>query len=244
MTENKWADKIRALLDKAESTASEHESSALMAKAQELMLKFAISEAELAQRDPNRKTRPIVKNIDFGKNTTGIKALRILLAGIADINRCKVWMNSGRRILSIAGFEEDVEFVEMLYRSIEFQMGMAVITELPRAKSLGVNAATFKTNFMYGYVGRVISRLREAQRVAVQHETTLSSSTALVLVDRKAQVDAFVTETVGKLGSGPKARNRANGAAWAAGAAAGDRADVSGGRGQVGGRRTALPPGR
>lgn len=244
MTENKWTAKIQALLAKAESTTSEQESSALMAKAQELMLKFAIDEAMLAKADPSRKSRPITVTLDFGKNRTGIKALRILLAGLADVNRCKVWMHHGRRYLSIAGFEEDVKFVEMLYRSIEVQMASACAVETPMAASLGVSKATFKTNFMYGYVSRVIARLREAQRVATREATATSSSTALVLVDRKAQVDRYVEDTVGKLSRGAGARHQGNAAAYAQGSAAGARADVSGGRNNLGGQRGSLGTGR
>src|SRR5437868_13324419 len=61
MTQDKWADKIAALLRKAESTTPE-EAELLMAKAQELMAKYAIDEAMLnaARGVKDRKADPIM----------------------------------------------------------------------------------------------------------------------------------------------------------------------------------------
>jgi len=241
MSQNKMAAKIAALLRQAEGTSNEHEASAFMAKAQALMLEHAISEQELAAQDPGRKTRPISVEIELGKNQTGIKAIRSLLAGIADVNRCKVWMMGGRRVLVIAGFQEDVEFVQALFASIRIQMDAAVLQGLPEAKASGMNASSFKTNFMYGYAARVTHRLKAAQKEAENQQAPASTSKALVLRDRKAEVEEYVQDTVGSLRSGPRARHTANAAAVSAGYAAGGQADVSGGRtGVRGGPRGAL----
>lgn len=230
----KWAKRIEALLAQAESTTHEEEAATFMAKAQDLMTRYAIDEAELAAQDPARKTRPTTITIEFGKFGSGIKAKRTLLAGVAEVNRCKVWMHGGRKFMSIAGFEEDVEFVQMLFNSILIQMESACKTAVKNEKPEGVNGASFRTSFMYAYAARVITRLRAAQRTT---EADTAPGTALVLRDRKAEVDAYVSETVGPLRKGAGARHRGNAHGAVSGDAAGRQADVSGGRGTIGQRK-------
>lgn len=225
-------EKIQKLLAKAEGTTNEHEAATFMAAAQRLMLEHAIEEGMLAKADPARKTRPVVRSMEFGKNQTGIKALRILLSGVAANNRCKVWMEPGRRFMGIAGFEEDVEFVLMLQASIRVQMATALATAAKEPLAKAIGGKTFAVNFMYGYVGRVITRLKAMQRAAT--EEVVGRNNLPVLLDRKAEVEAVSPQNLRK---GPPLKNRVNGAAIGAGAQAADRADLSGGRSQVGARR-------
>lgn len=222
----KIIDKISKLLAHAEGTSNEAEAATFMGKAQKLMLEHAVEEAMLAKANPERRTLPVKKTIDFGKNQVGIKAKRALIGTIAKLNRCNLWMLPGRQYLQIAGFQEDVEFVEMLYRSIEVQMTAA-------ARSAG-SGRSYTTNFIYGYVGRVIQRLEENARINKQDIIQGSTSTALVLADRKAEVDLLSPE---KLHKGPAPRHRANYSASSAGYAAGGRADISGGRNNIAGRK-------
>ncbi len=231
MADQKIIEKIQKLLAQAEGTTNEHEAATFMAAAQRLMLQHAIEEGMLAKADPARKTRPIVRTMEFGKNQTGIKALRTLLAGVAENNRCKVWMHAGRMNLSIAGFEEDVEFVLMLNASIRIQMAAALTTAAKEPLAKAIGGKTFAVNFMYGYVLRVITRLKAMQRSA--EEEIVGRSNLPVLLDRKAAV-AAVTPT--KLRKGPPAKSRANGAAFGAGTSAANNADLSGGRSKLGAR--------
>ena len=232
MANEKMVDKIQKLLAKAEGTTNEHEAATFMAAAQRLMLEHAIEEGMLAKADPLRKTRPIVRTMEFGKNQTGIKALRYLLAGVAENNRCKVWMEPGRRFMSIAGFEEDVEFVLMLQASIRVQMATALTTAAKEPLAKAIGGKTFAVNFMYGYVGRVNTRLKAMQRAAEQE--VVGRSNLPVLLDRKAAVEAASPKNLRK---GPPVRNRMNDEALNAGVNAANNADLSGGRGKVGARR-------
>lgn len=232
MGNEKMVDKIQKLLAKAEGTTNENEAATFMAAAQRLMLEHAIEEGMLAKADPLRKTRPIVRTMEFGKNQTGIKALRYLLAGVAENNRCKVWMEAGRMNMSIAGFEEDVEFVLMLQASIRVQMATALATAAKEPIAKAIGGKTFAVNFMYGYVGRVNTRLKAMQRAA--EEEVVGRSNLPVLLDRKAAVAEVVPKTLRK---GPPTRNRTSGAAYGAGAEAANNADLTGGRGKIGARR-------
>lgn len=232
MANEKMVDKIQKLLAKAEGTTNEHEAATFMAAAQRLMLEHAIEEGMLAKADPARKTRPIVRTMEFGKNQTGIKALRYLLAGVAENNRCKVWMEPGRKFMGIAGFEEDVEFVLMLTGSIRVQMATALATAAKEPVAKAIGGKTFAVNFLYGYVSRVITRLKAMQRAAT--EEVVGRSNLPVLLDRKAAVEAVAPQ---KLRKGPPTKNRVSGAAYGAGANAANNADLSGGRGNLAGRR-------
>lgn len=227
--QGKMADKITKLLAKAEGTTNEQEAATFMAAAQRLMLEHAIEEGMLAKADPARRTRPIIEKMDFGKNVAGIKALRILLAGVGETNRCRVWMSGDRKYMFVAGFEEDVRFVLMLNQSIRVQMATAlgVAAQEPFAQALGKK--TFAVNYMFGYVGRVVTRLKAQQRSNEQE--VVGRSNLPVLLDRKREVDAAAPATLRK---GPPLRNRTNGAAMGMGGAAGDRADLSGGRNNLG----------
>lgn len=229
MANEKMVEKITKLLAKAEGTTNEHEAATFMAAAQRLMLEHAIEEGMLAKADPARRTRPIVRAMEYGKNQTGIKALRQLLAGVGQTNRCNVWMSGDRRYMHVAGFEEDVEFVLMLTNSIRVQMAASLVAAAkdPVAKAIG--GKTFAVNFMYGYVGRVVTRLRAMQRSA--HDEVVGKDLLPVLLDRKAEVEAVTPD---KLRKGPPMRNKADRAAMGAGAAAANRADLSGGRNRVG----------
>lgn len=227
--QEKMADKIAKLLAKAEGTTNEQEAATFMAAAQRLMLQHAIEEGMLAKADPARRTRPIIEKMDFGKNVAGIKALRILLSGVGETNRCRVWMSGDRKYMFVAGFEEDVRFVLMLNQSIRIQMATAlgVAAQEPFAAALGKK--TFAVNFMFGYVGRVVTRLKAMQRS--NEREVVGRSNLPVLLDRKRDVDAVTPATLRK---GPPLRNRYSASASALGGAAGDQADLSGGRNKMG----------
>jgi hypothetical protein len=59
MTDDKMLDKVRKLLAKAERAGTEHEAEAFTAKAQELILRYAIDEAML-QRKGEKQSEQIV----------------------------------------------------------------------------------------------------------------------------------------------------------------------------------------
>lgn len=231
MGNEKMADKIAKLLAKAEGTTNEHEAATFMAAAQRLMLEHAIEAGMLAKADPARRTRPIVRTMEFGKNVAGIKALRLLLAGVAQTNRCQCWMSGDRRFMTVAGFEEDVDFVLMLNQSIRIQMATALGVAAKDPIALMMGGKTFSVNFMFGYVNRTTTRLRAMQRSS-QNEV-VTKDLLPVLLDRKAEVDAMLPS---KLRKGPPLRNKQNGAALSMGAAAANSADLTGGRNKLGGR--------
>ena len=232
------AGKIQKLLAKAERAGTEEEAATFFAKAQELMAKHAISEAMLDAADPKRANTPTTRKIVLGRQGAGIKARRGLLNTLANINHCKMWMSGDRATLTVAGFNVDVEHVFQMFTSIDLQMASALRSA--QREPGGSSSATWKTNFMYGYSGRIGARLREAQRAAQQEAEASVAGVSVVFVGRAQAVERHMNEvTGGRLRKGPPAKHQSHSGAWASGAAAANRANlggtsIGGNRGQLG----------
>jgi hypothetical protein len=236
--------KIRGLLKKAEATAFEEEADAFLRKAQELMYRHGIDEERLWAADPSRRHKIEVRKIKILDGKAGSMHRRIILSEIARVNHCKMWYSPGSDLSSVAGYPNDLLFVEMLFTSIKTQMSFKEAIAL--AHSVGVHPKTFRSNFAEAYTGRICDRLAENYRLvtaAVKSES--APGTAIALIDRKTEVDQWVRD---KYKLRAARNNNSSGkydhSARAAGHAAADSTDISGGRGKnLGAGRKALPSG-
>lgn len=120
--------KIQGLLRKAEGTDNENEAEAFYAKAQDLMLRYAIDEARLRDLEGAQaaKAKPVKITVDFDWFYAQAKIRMISL--IAKANRCKVIINPMAQRLDrkarqvyVIGYERDVENVQILFVSILLQ---------------------------------------------------------------------------------------------------------------------------
>lgn len=231
--------KIRGLLDKAEASTFEAESSALFAKAAELMGRHRITEAMLdAGRRPADRGRIIGRDVLLGSGPY-VRARLDLLHTVADASGCRLVTSVGwdGRIGTVIGFETDVSAVDVLYTSLMIQATVAMKGERVPA---GENTTAFRRSFLFGFSERVQERLREANRIATDEiQADTSDSVALVLVDRKKAVDEDLYRRYGKLGS-LGASTVFRGTGMEAGRAAGGRADLAGSRGIGGGSNRAI----
>lgn len=219
--------KIRGLLDKAEASTFEAESSALFAKAAELMGRHRITEAMLdAGRRPTDRGKIIKRDILLGSGPY-VRARLDLLDNVGTASCCRVVTSVGwdGRIGTIIGYETDVAAVDVLYTSLLIQATVAMKAE---TVPVGESALAFRRSFLFGFSGRVAQRLREANRVVTEKiQEDSSDSVALVLVDRKKAVDEDLFRRYGRLRSlGSSAR--LGGSGVGAGQSAGDRANLSG----------------
>jgi uncharacterized protein DUF2786 len=250
--------RVRALLDKAESTTYDAEREACVAKAQALMVEHAVGQATLAA-DPRAATAtPVARRLTYATSRGYVNVRRDLLATLARANRCQAVVHTDRsrsaQEATLVGFVDDLAWVEMLYTSLLVQLfgaaerAYAATAPGPpatgwrawrRARALErPNRRTFTNSFGHGFVHQVADRLRKATE-----EATLAGrpGAALVLSDRAAEVDAATRELFGDL-----TKLRAGRSAWSAdgyrsGQAAGDTADL-GARGRsVGANRRTLP---
>jgi hypothetical protein len=203
-------EKIEALLNKAGSTTFEEESALFYAKAQELMLKYAISEEQLWQSDPSKTQKPILEvlNLKGDNSEDRFKLLHVL----AMSNRSKAWLhNKDRReyIVHIAGYPSDIAYIQSLYASLLQQMNLACVSaEFTAAWDNTLTKGgvrTWRVSFTEGYCERVRIRIWEAHKQTQTEQT----STDLV-VQREAKVAEYIANDLGIQFSPRKALVRAN----------------------------------
>ena len=226
--------KVRSLLKKAESTPFEEEAAAFFAKAQELTIKYAISEEQLWKNDPSKREEIITAEIEIKDRSGGADSLRAILHQVATNSRCRMWYTPGRNRSTIAGFSSDVLFAEMLFVSIRAHMNFKYAMSL--ATGMSSHPKTFRNSFCAGFADTICERLQEQLRNQQawlnDHQTNTGQSSSLVIRDRRQKVDEWVNSTV-RLG---KARRSSTSIkdinALGAGRVAGMTADISGGRGK------------
>jgi hypothetical protein len=233
--------RIRALLAKAESTEFAAEAEALSGRAQELMARYSIDHALLAAQAgrsdlPGGRRIPVDSPYEEAKVT--------LLNTVADANRCRaVWLQE-LGLVTVVGFEPDLDAVDLLFTSLLVQANTAMIRAGGKKDRLG-NSRTkaFRQSFLVAYAVRIGERLAvaaaRAERQAVaEHEKAPESSASITpgpgadlvpfLAARTEAVDDAVAEIFGgRLKRGRSARvSDAEG--WASGRAAADLASLLG----------------
>jgi hypothetical protein len=237
------ANRICALLDKAESTTYAAEAEVFMAKAQELMSRHAIDEAMLTARHQPKDDlvdERVVVNAPYAS------AKSSLLAAVASPNRCRVMVASssrGNQYCVVVGHRTDADNVLTIFRSLQWQAENFMRAEVVPP---GETPRRFRHAFLVAYAHRIGHRLRLAGE-AVQAEASGAfgsgegdRSVEVVLADRQREVDRYFSELF------PSTRrtrvSASSGAGYQQGRAAADRAAL-GGRALPGALR-ALPGGR
>jgi hypothetical protein len=219
-------DKVRKLLAKAEDPAcTPAEADAFNAKAAELIAKYGVDRALLAEADP---TSDIVGDrvIDLPAPYALDKCA--LLAGIATELRCRAVRRRDQRgfAIHLFGFASDLDRVELLFTSLLVQASLALAAQpTPRRESI----AAFRRSWLEGFTHAVVLRLRAAEARAASDAVDppqQGRSVALVLADRSVHVSQRVSETYPKLRfAGPR---RLAGSGRRDGYHAGQRADLGG----------------
>lgn len=147
--------KVRALLDKAESTTFGPERDAFLAKADDLMLRHAIAEAELASLGGNNKREdPEVRRINVCTANNPLRdQLAAIITAVARHNRSKIIFShtlddkrsSSRPVFaSIVGFPSDLDYIEMVYTSLTLQLANELEPKPDPSKSEMENVTALK----------------------------------------------------------------------------------------------------
>jgi hypothetical protein len=225
-------DKVRKLLAKAEDPAcTPAEADAFNTKAAELIAKYGVDRAMLAESDP---TSDVVGDrvVDLPAPYAIDKSA--LLAGIAAALRCQ----SVRRQTRVAGksgfsmhlfgFASDLERAELVFTSLLVQASQALAVQ---SVPVWENVAAYRRSWLAGFTHAVVTRLRAAELAAAERHADPAPaaggrSVALVLADRSGRVEQRVAEAYPKLRfAGPR---RLAGSGGRSGYAAGQRADLGG----------------
>lgn len=167
---------VRALLAKAESTTFEPEAETFTAGAQALMARHSIDAAMLAAAE---RTSPSPPRPDASASTgrTGPKVL--LLAAVADANRCRTVWSSGLGFVTVIGFETDQAATETIFTSLLVQATAAMTAEGRRVDHVGQSRTrAFRQSFLTAYAHRIGARLREVTDGATAAARTADTGAA------------------------------------------------------------------
>jgi hypothetical protein len=242
-TQDTYADKIAKLLAKAESTTPQ-EADALIAKAQELMTKYAIDMALVdALRAGKERREEIIEAIVEYAGTYRMATWR-LAHTVATANNCRTMLADDTRErvshLHVIGFESDVERVRMLDASLQIQMARALNAWAPENTQYLDRNQKFaaRRQFMFSFTQGVKEKLSTGsaagERAAKKEHG--STSVELVLKSRKDSVNDWMDEQYGRSLRAVKRNYKAGSmSAHSAGLSAGRSADV--GNPKVGGKR-------
>jgi hypothetical protein len=235
---------VRKLLAKAERAATAAESEIYTAKAVELMARHGIDSALLAAADPGSDEIGPFRVAMQDPYSAG-KAR--LLGWTAAALGCR-WVLHGAwggkvAAVTVFGHASDRERVEVLYTSLLLQATAQLVGVRPPWP--GESVAAYRRSWLEGFSAQVHRRLVEAEERAADHAADHAAAhagpqrgVAVVLADRRRRVDKQFAATYPRLATlRPSALS---GSGRAAGALAGQRADLGGGGGLGVGRRRAL----
>lgn len=246
-------DRITKLLAKAESTNHPAEAEALTAKATELMMKWAISDAMLAGHRGADEAKDEVVQVVINLEGTYWQAHLALASAVGsafDFKRVRLHATDryedGKRIkiherLAWVGFKSDIEKAQLLYASLLLQAGSAVKTYGREHKAYlsslgGMDKYIARRSFLFGFAERVGHRLVEMRRTSVEE----TPGAGLVLVDRQRQVSDRFGEMYPRLGRARASQLSGNMNGSRAGRDAGSRANLGSAAGAVKGGPLAL----
>lgn len=218
--------KVAALLAKAASTEHEPERQAFEAKAQALITRYQIDEAELGAGGGMGEREVMVEG--WGNATRGVVHL---WAGVARLNRCAVAHRTGRgwSRMIVAGSETDAELTTQLVEHLLPQLRLAILSDRPRSRM----------SYAIGWAHEVVDRLAEAQRGAAAEAAARSGAAATTLIPTNtAASDALAEAHLLR----SERRATVDAGAYGSGMSAGQEADL--GRSRLSGRARSSPKDR
>lgn len=232
--DSRVTEKVRALIAKAEATTFPEEAEAFMAKAQELITRHAIDEVTLSAGANPAPSEIVVRHVLL--EDPYLKPKYVLLAGVAEANRCRAVLLPGYGFATVFGAPSDVEAVEMLFTSL---LAQATSFMLTAGRGQGRRTKSFRHAFLLAFSGRISQRLAEATADAVHEAPREQKSSLPALVERERAATAAAGEAF------PETRSFALSASNTSGVVAGREAAnrASLGHRPVGRRSAALPSG-
>jgi Protein of unknown function (DUF2786) len=222
--------RIRKLLARAERAGTPEEAQACTDKAVELMARHGIDMALLAAADPGVDEIGTTR-VEITDPYSAGKAR--LLGWTASALRCRAVLHQQRGgrvgVVTVFGYASDRERVEVLFTSLLLQAAAQLARERPAHR--GESVAAYRRSWLHGFAVQVHRRLVSAEQRAEQQAgqragESAPAGAALVLADRRSRVERAYAEAFPTLGRGRP--SMLSGSGFAAGAAAGERADLGG----------------
>lgn len=217
-----YVEKVRKLLAKAEGAATEAEAEAFFVKAQTLISKWEIEEAELRDAASangvswkiNSRSYPLSS---FSPNQDSLAMQMVAKAMGLSAYQMPYIRGYQKSTTEVFGTDDDLDRFEMMWASVSLQMTRFMKAE-ENPKWNRNQQRTFRLGFKVGFGQRIGERIQEARDKA---NSRLVKSTALVLVGKSEAIEAALPENL------RSRKIKTNAAASAAGRAAADRADIN-----------------
>ncbi|SEN30577.1 DUF2786 domain-containing protein [Nonomuraea pusilla] len=219
-------ERVRKLLAKAERTDNEHERATFMAAASALMAKYGIDALPPAGTRQAPGDRVVTLPGPWAREKARLVSL------VAQAVRCRpllIGRGDGGQRVHVFGFAADLERADLLATSLLLQMASGLARVRPPE---GGAARAYRRSWLLGFTDEVYRLLRQAEEQAAAEAGT--PGTALVLADRRAEVDRAVAAHYPRI---RRSVPRTSGTGYEDGVAVGRRADL--GRTGV---RAAPPP--
>lgn len=230
--------KVRALLAKAEDpAATTAEAEAFTAKATELMAKYGIEQALLADHSPDAGkpgNRILTMTAPWG---TEKARLAYFLAEAVGCKAVRLEKEDATERVHVFGFGADLERAELLYTSLLLQMTSGLARVRPPAWE---SPRAFRRSWLLGFRTEVVARVQAVEKRAAAEATPAPGrSTELVLADRATLVRSALAVEYPEI---RRSRSRYSGSGYGDGKAAGSRANIgqpglAGSRRAIGGAR-------
>lgn len=207
MAEN--IDTIAAILNKAENAATDAERDTFMraaeVKAARINLDLDAARAHTEEKN-SRDSRPVSERVDVGKKgQPSRRRLAELFNEIALAYDLKTVLNTNGHYIHLVGMKHDVEMVKLLYSSLSYQMMESAFEFLDEGewRSEGVTKHQARDSFYAGFTNKVGQRIRANRREVIreQEESEQDGSTAIVLRDKRNEVNAAYYDEFGYLKS-------------------------------------------
>lgn len=229
MTNDTMTERVRKLFAKAESTTSEHEAEALLAKAYALLAKHGIDEA-IARAGAGTDSSEI-GTWEFTA-TGSYKYDQVVLVGqVADALHCTAVRLGDRSTVRVFGARRHLDRVEMLAGMLVGYM-LATAGKATNPHPWAESTVTYRKSVMLGFIVEVARRLKEAERTAAA-ESSDEAGAGIVLASDARRAEQAMREALGPVQTASAVRRSRRGVE--AGRAAAASVDLGGER-RVGGR--------